>query len=265
MMELPCMAEKYINDMSLKGTWGDGIVIDAAVNFYKRPIIVVTPDSQHTHGTDIESSIKPMRLGFINNNHYVSLKPLQHLPLDDQKPLTTIPPVPSLEVDDISTYSTENIVTTDTPFHPTASIIPPQCLQNGKRMLHFQSQWFDKYPLLHYCIEKKAVICFTCAKAEALKLTNLAKKREPVFVTDGFRNWKKGIEKFDAHALSSSHVYSVSQLSHCTTAQPVNQQLCTQQKKAQSDSRSALHVICTSVKFLARQGLALRGHKDTEG
>ena len=60
------------------------------------------------------------------------------------------------------------------------------------------------------------------------------------------------------------HLYLVSQLSHCTKAKAVNQQLSMQQTKSQNDSRSALHIFCIPVKFLARRSLALRRHSDNE-
>ena len=255
------MADKYLSTMSLKGTWGDGIVLDAAANLFKRSILVVSPESRHTHGARLESTVDPgpIRLGYIDMIHYVSLIPVPavvptsvHIAVQQPSYVTTgtvdqetiVSPevnsssLPSLltavsssstghTARDTSTHPSvgDNMSTMENPFHPSTDIIVPQVMKNGKRILRFQSQWFEKYSWLHYSVEKQAVLCFYCAKAEALQLTELAKKRESAFTTDGFRNWKKAHEKFDSHANSSSHIYSLSQLSHSATAKTVNQQV----------------------------------------
>lgn len=36
----------------------------------------------------------------------------------------------------------------------------------------------------------------------------LVSKMDPVFVSTGFRNWKKAVEKFTAHAKSQSHCHA---------------------------------------------------------
>ena len=65
-------------------------------------------------------------------------------------------------MDNISVHGTENLVTADNPFHPPVNIIRPQSIENkngNKRILHFQSQWFDMYPWLHYSVGKKSQYC----------------------------------------------------------------------------------------------------------
>jgi len=34
--------QSYIEEMSKPGTWGDGIMLSAAVNCYSRPVIILT-------------------------------------------------------------------------------------------------------------------------------------------------------------------------------------------------------------------------------
>ena len=61
-----------------------------------------------------------------------------------------------------------------------------------------------------------------------------AVKSEPAFITSGFRNWKKAIEKFKAHESSHTHRHAVS-----VTAQekhPVNAQLSSALANTQSDN-----------------------------
>ena len=64
------------------------------------------------------------------------------------------------------------------------------------------------------------------------KPTPFAVKSEPAFITSGFKNWKKAIEKFKAHESSHTHRHAVS-----VTAQekhPVNAQLSSALANTQS-------------------------------
>jgi hypothetical protein len=55
------------------------------------------------------------------------------------------------------------------------------------------------------------------------------------------------------------------QVEHASNAKSVDQQLSQQTDCAQRESRSCLSIIFTSIKYLARQGLPLRGHDDCSG
>jgi hypothetical protein len=66
--------EVYLNKMAKRGEWGDGIMLSAAVRLYERPIIILTPDGQiQTVDTRCATSAEPIRLGLINNNHYLRI------------------------------------------------------------------------------------------------------------------------------------------------------------------------------------------------
>ncbi|XP_035985290.1 zinc finger MYM-type protein 1-like isoform X2 [Fundulus heteroclitus] len=94
------------------------------------------------------------------------------------------------------------------------------------------------------------------------KLTPFGAKSEPAFITSGFKNWKKAFEKFKAHENSHTHHHAVS-----VTAQeshPINAQLSSALATQQGDNRHCLEKIVSSIKYLARQGQALRGHDDDD-
>ncbi|XP_035984432.1 zinc finger MYM-type protein 1-like [Fundulus heteroclitus] len=94
------------------------------------------------------------------------------------------------------------------------------------------------------------------------KLTPFGAKSEPAFITSGFKNWKKALEKFKAHENSHTHHHAVS-----VTAQeshPINAQLSSALATQQGDNRHCLEKIVSSIKYLARQGQALRGHDDDD-
>ena len=140
--------------------------------------------------------------------------------------------------------------------------IPSQRLPN--RELTFQHKWFVVFPWLHYSPELQSVLCYYCAKADSLHLLKLATKSEGAFMLTGFKNWKKAKEKFTSHEASHTHVYAVSQLQQAK-AGCVAAQISHQKALQQRDARTALMKLLTSIRYLARQGLAIRGHETDKG
>ena len=172
--------------------------------------------------------------------------------------------------DDNRTTSTSNNIVYLQPNQPLTNVdIPQQMLSNtAKRskdkILSFQVSWFQKHSWLHYCPEVKGVLCFYCMKASAKDVLSLATKRDDAFSSVGFRNWKNAIERFTIHERSQAHLHAVNQLQQMK-AKPVDAQICTQKATEQANARVALMALFTTIKFLARQGIALRGHKSHSG
>jgi len=159
----------------------------------------------------------------------------------------------------------DNISTVTSPFQPPSTHIPDQKL--SKRTLRFQAKWFEDYRWLHYSPTQQGVLCFYCAKVcapENMSSRSLpwAKCADPAFVSRGFSNWKKGVEKFKQHQSSHTHFLAVNHF-HSQT-KTVDVQLHGQLQAQQTVAAKCLRVILTSVKYLAEEGLALRGH-ETEG
>jgi len=80
----------------------------------------------------------------------------------------------------------------------------------------------------------------------------------------GFNDWKNGLAKFEKHEKSVSHtncVYLVKQ--QCKPSVATQVSLAHQHQQAQR--RRMLLIQVKSIKFLLRQGLALRGHIEEEG
>ena len=87
---------------------------------------------------------------------------------------------------------------------------------------------------------------------------------DSVFASTGFDNWKKAHERFKQHAHSTSHreaIMKIEQMKH----PGVDAQLCTQLKQSQMVHRKMLLTQLSSLRFLLRQGLAIRGHDEVEG
>ena len=88
----------------------------------------------------------------------------------------------------------------DKPFQPSINYSVFSKKRQGKRIRHFRSSWYTSFNWLHYCTSRHKVFCFFCCKACRLKLISDNKRRKDAFVSAGFNNWKKSIEKFKEHA-----------------------------------------------------------------
>jgi len=129
-------------------------------------------------------------------------------------------------------------------------------------VLSFQQKWFTTFPWLHYSATLQGVICFHCAKV-FLNQSTFASKCDPAFVSVGFRNWKKAIQKFSEHAKSQLHIHAMNICAH--KGNSVTSQLSSAVARQQEEGRYGLMKIVGSIKYLARQGLALRGHVEQKG
>ncbi|XP_041362927.1 zinc finger MYM-type protein 1-like [Gigantopelta aegis] len=111
----------------------------------------------------------------------------------------------------------------DEPYQPDVSCIQSQKL--AKKNLKFQQRWFSNYHWLHFDSKTGGVLCHVCITAKRKKLSELTKCGEESFVARGFMNWKKAIEKFDAHEKSNSHRLSLENIKFHKTQQSVSAQI----------------------------------------
>jgi hypothetical protein len=140
--------------------------------------------------------------------------------------------------------------------------IPAQTCAGKPR--RFQTAWFQRCPWLHVSMYLKAVLCYPCAKGHNLGLLSMTTKNEDAFITKGLKNWKRALEKFSEHQKSSCHRCAVLQFEQIKTG-PVIAQLSQQKASERASARAALIAVFGSIRYLARQGLALRGHEESQG
>ena len=69
--------DRFRAKMSEEGTWGDGSMLAVASLLYNKQIVVYQEKSSPISLRDAQtfSDPNPIRLGYVNNNHYISLKP----------------------------------------------------------------------------------------------------------------------------------------------------------------------------------------------
>ena len=118
---------------------------------------------------------------------------------------------------------------------------------------------------LHWDTKRERVFCFTCVKAARGKLL-FNTKTDVAFISTGFHNWKDGPPGFSKHQSSDCHKEAVekSVTTPYTTGyvgEPFNSQLSSERK----ENRENFLLILRNIKFLARQGLPLRGASQDGG
>ena len=138
-------------------------------------------------------------------------------------------------------------------------------ITDGEQSRSFQYDWFGKWPWLEWDDNRECAFCHPCRMAEKLHFVSFSKKAEGAFSSDGFRSWKVATGSFRKHESSHSHKEAVLKWVHYTKSQPVTAQLSKQVLNDQSQARNCLFKIVSTLRFLAHQGLAARGHEEVEG
>ncbi|KAJ8890379.1 hypothetical protein PR048_009887 [Dryococelus australis] len=105
------------------------------------------------------------------------------------------------------------------------------------------------------------LFCKTCKEAKANGLLKFSTKKDDTFISVGFSNWKKALEKCRLHEETEIHKESLLKLAS-SSKQSVAIQLNYQLNKDMENARSALMAIFTTLRFLCLQGLSIRGHED---
>jgi hypothetical protein len=84
--------------------------------------------------------------------------------------------------------------------------------------------------------------------------------RDDVFSKIGYSNWKKALQSFEKHENTISHREAVQMLivTIPQTTRDVGDMLSDSHAAAKAENRKMLEVIISSIRFLGRQGLALR-------
>lgn len=153
----------------------------------------------------------------------------------------------------------------DEPFQPANFGFPKRCF--GRKNAVFrscQSSWFAKWKWLHYDAEKDAVFCHTCVTAcRKKKLLTKGNAKDSAFLTSGYCNWKDATVALPNHETSVLHRSAVEFTNAIPAAHgDIAVLLSSQNAKQQESNRRCLAKVFECVRFLARQGVALRGDGD---
>ena len=127
----------------------------------------------------------------------------------------------------------------------------------GRQKRGFSATWYQHYPWLHYLQEEDSVLCFYCATTIQRKIP-LTGYTDKTFTETGFNNWQKALHKFSKHEQSTCHRYAVDTITK--SIKDVGEMLCSAHAKEKANNRKAMYTILSTIRFLARQGLLVRGN-----
>lgn len=121
----------------------------------------------------------------------------------------------------------------------------------------FLTPWLNKYDWLEHDQINDRAFCKLCKSMSSNSNNNVS-----VFISEGFNNWKKSVERFNMHERSELHKTNIVKNSFIKTNANVYAQISDSHKKSMEESRFAFDKILSSIVFLAKQGVAIRGHTD---
>ncbi len=120
-----------------------------------------------------------------------------------------------------------------------------------------QPNWFQTFAWLEYSVKKDSAYCFACRVFGK----NL---KQDIFVSSGFKNWKKAVNAFHKHAQShkdcivSWNSYKASAL-RGNVVQQIEAESADEIRQRREYMQSIVAVTC----MLGKQGLPFRGHDET--
>ena len=123
----------------------------------------------------------------------------------------------------------------------------------------FQAQWFQRFPWIHYDAALDCAFCFSCCKAARegkVRLTGLA---DQAFLIKCFTNWKDATRVYSKHEASDFHKQAVDAMSNKAD---VGEMLSSQLVREKQANWEYLLKVMSTMRYLARQALALRGDGD---
>jgi len=131
----------------------------------------------------------------------------------------------------------------------------------GKQNRSFSCKYYEKYFWVEYSVHQDSIYCFVCRQFDNLNTS------EDIFKKIGFNNWKKLSEKLEKHSNCKSHCSSIEKYNQYKQSKihgNVHTQLSDQFKTDILNNQVYIQNIIDIILYLARQGLAFRGHNEKQ-
>ena len=167
----------------------------------------------------------------------------------------------TITASDITNCTAQYCVNYDKAFQPLDKTMLASLTSKGRKFL---PQWYKQFPWLNICTTKRAVLCLYCCFSCHHNLNQFTRREEKAFTEVGFQNWKKAVEKFKSHERSTAH-RDAKLAWIAQNTQHIDVHLNSQLEKLKMVRREGLIAQLRGIKYLARQGIAIRGHDNTEG
>lgn len=124
----------------------------------------------------------------------------------------------------------------------------------------FQQSWTAKYHWINFV--KSKVYCTVCQSCNEFGLFTFSTKRDEAFITEGFSNWRNALARFAKHDVSKCHQEAVIKIASREKDANVAGMLVTAHQQERERARDAMYAVITSLHYLCKQGLAIRGHDE---
>ena len=144
---------------------------------------------------------------------------------------------------------------------PSRPVINYPKTKFGDRYRSFSSKFYDVYSWVEYSLKNDKIYCFICRNF----CKNKIRYQNEKFVASGFSNWKKLSDALLKHEHSTIHIqFTEMYIAYKQTlvAGSVHEKLVSQHSEEVTQNRAYLLKIIEVILCLARQGLALRGHRE---
>ena len=125
--------------------------------------------------------------------------------------------------------------------------------------------WFDRYTWLTLCETRNVLFFHCCVEAHSQHLIAFSRKGDDAFVSSGFSRWKNALKRFAKQEASSVHIHREAVMKLQNVASVNIGAVLDKRKEQQLQRQQMLQKHLSSVRYFARQGLALRGHEESEG
>ncbi|CAF1121582.1 unnamed protein product [Brachionus calyciflorus] len=162
-----------------------------------------------------------------------------------------------------SNYSVKNNIPNFDFYIVEENILPNQPTDfeppKDKYNLTFRIEWYRDFKWLEYDVLKDRAFCFYCKKFNAKGAKN------DCFVTIGFQTWKNALNRFKEHERTYVHQHSSFLFNQAIKKMPSCASLINNQHTTEVQfNRNCLSKIIKVIMLLGKQGLAFRGHRETE-
>ena len=148
---------------------------------------------------------------------------------------------------------------------PTKSYVDNR-RKGGVSVRRLNRAWFDDFPFTAYSMHAKGIFCLACVLFPTAP-TNPGARRAETLLEKPFTDRKAGKESLSLHADLQYHISSEAKLSefirvYKNPSARVDQILSTEAQQTVARNRKVLLSIVKCIELCARQGIALRGHRD---
>ena len=150
-------------------------------------------------------------------------------------------------------------------FHPRKTFnFPKREFGTNKQKRSFRAEWCEKYPWLHYDVKGDAALCHLCMRADHEGKFLASTKWDAAFLGRGFTYWKEATSAFQKHQSSQCHREANEALIRIPkqVCGDVGELLNREHQEEKATNRKMFLKVLQNIRFLARQGLPLRGCYD---